>query len=551
MSAYLLRLPLPFRGWASDAYSRGPGVGTAATRRDPLAYSPTPGPASPSLAPLLKGRGSAALLVALSLTACASGPNFRAAPTPPRAAGQFDAAARTVFDQSDTPSTWWRLYNDPVLDGLIADAFAANTDIRVATANLRRARAVLSEARAARLPATTVSAGAQYNRFGGAQNSGAALGAGAGTGATTGSTFESEVYSVGLDVSYEVDLFGRVRRLVEASRADTAALAAARDTTRISVAAETSRAYADACSAARQLQVAQNSLDLQRQTFDLTQRLYEAGRGTPLDTSRAAAQVETTRATLPGFVAGRQTALFRLAVLTGRTPEDIPPAAAACTASPQLARPIPVGDGAALLKRRPDVRQADRNLAAEVARIGVATADLYPRISIGAGVSTSAFKAGDLGKSSSVAFNLGPLLSWSFPNFTVARARIRQARASAEGALASFDGTVLTALQETETALANHAAERDRNDALRAARDNSAEAARIVRLRYGAGAQSFLDVLDAERTLANADATLAQSDAQVVSNQISVFKALGGGWEAAPEPTPVAPPYQLVPPKTK
>ncbi len=493
-------------------------------------------------------RHLAAFAPALLLASCAVGPNYHAGRTPAPASGKFDAAARPVFDQSDAPAVWWKLYDDPVLDRLIGQAFIANTDIRVATANLRRARAVLSQARAGRLPTTTTSASAQYQRFGGYQSSGATFGGSVTTGTGTTaprSTLESGVYQAGLDVSYELDLFGRVTRLIQASRADYEALAAVRDTTRITVTAETARAYADACSAAAQVKVARKSTDLQRNTVDLTEVLYNAGRSSPLDVARAKSQLETTRATLPGFVAAHEEALYRLAVLTGRTPETVDPEAAACEKAPRLDRPLPVGDGAALLKRRPDIREADRTLAAETARIGVATADLFPRISIGAGASTSALKVGDLGKNSSFSFIVGPLLSWSFPNFAVVRAQIRQARASAEGALATFDGTILAALQETETALAQYAGERDRNAALREARDQSAEAVRIVRLRYGAGAQSFLDVLDAERTRATAEASLAASDAQLVTYQIAVFKALGGGWETAPEPTPVVMPWKV------
>ena len=487
----------------------------------------------------------AAVAAILSLAACAVGPNYYPALGPRGASGKFDAAARVVFDQSDAPAVWWRLYNDPVLDKLIEQAFINNTDIRVANANLRQARAVLSESRAGRLPTTTTSGSAEYRRFGGYQASGATFGGGAtgtsGIPAKPRATFQSEVFSAGLDVSYEIDLFGRITRLIQASRADYEALAAVRDTTRITVAAETARAYADACSAAAQIAVARQSLDVQNQTFDLTERLYTAGRGTPLDVARARAQLETTRATVPGFVAARQGGLYRLAVLTGQTPETVIPEANACNRAPLLARPLPVGDGAALLRRRPDIREADRRFAAETARIGVAKADLFPRITIGGGVSSSAFKVGDLGKSASVAYNIGPLLSWSFPNISVVLARITQAKASAEAAVATYDGTVLAALQETEEALANYAGERDRNEALRAARDQSAEAVRIVRLRYGAGAESFINVLDSERTLSTANADLAASDAQLVTNQIAVFKALGGGWETAPEP--VVQPY--------
>lgn len=472
------------------------------------------------------------LAAALLTSACAVGPNYRPPATPSAAAGALVAARPAETTPDPLPPGWWHLYNDPVLDALVEQALTANTDLRVATANLRRARAVLSETRSQRLPSTTVSGSANYQRFNAFTAGGIAGGVGGATGG--GGGFENEIYAVGFDASYELDLYGRVKRDIEASRADVAAQEAQRDTVRVSVAAETTRAYADACAATRQTAVARQSLRLQTETFDLTERLAQAGRGTPLDVSRARAQLEQTRATVPQFETARRSALFRLSVLTGRPPEEEPVAAAACAVIPVLPRPIPVGDGTALIKRRPDVRQADRNLAAATARIGVATALLYPQISLGGSVGSQALSVGGLGDNAGLRFNVGPLLSWSFPNITVARARIRQAEASAEANLATFDGTVLTALQETETALATLSGELDRQKALVAARDFSAEAARIVRLRYGAGAENFLTVLDAERTLATAEAQLAASQAAVATDQIAVFKALGGGWETAP-----------------
>ena len=473
------------------------------------------------------------MLAALTLAACAVGPNYHPAPTPPVAAGRFTASDTIAVSATPLPDKWWQLYDDPALDALVAEALTANTDLRVATANLRRARAILGETRAQRLPSTAISASASYlksNGSSGSTGSGGSVGGGTGT----GGGYQGEYYSTGLDVSYELDLYGRVRRDIAASRADVAAQEAQRDTVRTSVAAEIARAYADACSAALQADVARRSLTLQLQTVELTENLALAGRGTPLDTSRARAQYEQVRATLPPFVAARRDALFRLSVLTGHAPEEIAPAAAACTTPPQLKAPIPVGDGTALLKRRPDIRQADRALAAATARIGVATAALYPKVSLGGSIGTSGINLGQLGSDGSFRFSLGPLLSWTFPNITVARARIRQAKASNEAALATFDGTVLTALRETETALADLAAALDRQTALAATRDYSAEAARIVDLRYRAGAENFLAVLDAQRTLATAEAALAQSRATLVSDQVAVFKALGGGWEGAP-----------------
>lgn len=488
------------------------------------------------------------LALALGLGACAVGPNFQPPATPGTAAGKFVAADRPTYVADPLPDAWWRLYDDPALDALIQQALTANTDLRVATANLRRARAILSETRSQRLPSTTISASASYVRTnptsgslgGGTGTTGGTTGGGGtgsgGSGAITGGNYEGEYYTTGLDVSYELDLYGRVKRDIEASRADVAAQEADRDSIRVSVAAETARAYADACSAARQAAVAEESVRLQTDTYDLTVRLAGAGRGTPLDTSRARAQLEQTRATVPTFVSNRRTALYRLNVLTGRPPEEPPaPAAVACKVAPLLSRPLPIGDGTALIRRRPDMREADSTLAAATARIGVATAELYPQISLGGSIGTSGISVSSLGKNSGLTFNVGPLLSWTFPNMTVARARIRQAQASNEAALASFDGTVLTALQETETALAELSGELDRLRSLQVARDYSAEAARIVRLRYTAGAENFLAVLDAERTQATAEASLASSQATLSTAQIAVFKALGGGWENAPE----------------
>ena len=458
----------------------------------------------------------------LLLTACAIGPDYHPAATPAAASAPFTPSA--VASTDATPADWWRLYDDPVLDDLIAQAFAANTDLRVATANLRKARAVLDETRSARLPSTNITGSATE-----AQQVISTLNGPV--------PFRSEFYSLGFTASYEIDLYGRVTRSIEAARADAAAQAAARDTVAISVAAETARAYADACSAARQYSVAERSLKLQSDSFDLTERRVAAGRDSPLDAARARAQLESTRASLPTFAANQRSALFRLAVLTGKPPTEPDPRAAACTAPPLLKQPIPVGDGAALIKRRPDVRQADRQLAAATARIGVATADLYPKISLGGSVSGQGVTPGGVFSSNGFGFSIGPAISWSFPNITVARARIKQARATTEAALATFDGTVLAALKETETSLSDYAGVIDRNKALLAARDQSAEAARIVRLRYAAGAENFLSVLDAERTLATADASLASSDADLTTAQIAVFKALGGGWEIVPPPT--------------
>ncbi|HYC67411.1 TolC family protein [Brevundimonas sp.] len=470
-----------------------------------------------SLSRFLTATAGASLLLA----SCAVGPKAPDATLPPTASGAFIGAAMPAVTAEAARDDWWRLYDDPVLDGLVRQALTENNELEAAAANLRRVRAALGEARTGRLPSTTTSATGQYGRASAATVPG-------GNGGQP--LDEGETYDVGLDVAYEIDLFGRVGSGIRAARADADAAAAALDVVRVSVAAETARAYADACSANAQIEVAERTIALQGDTADLTRRLQEAGSGNGLDVARARSALESSRASLPPLRAQRDGALFRLATLTGRTPAEASETARACQRPPQLSQPIPVGDGAALLARRPDVRRAERNLAAAAARVNVATADLYPRISLGGSLGSTALDAADLGDDASFRFSVGPLISWSFPNVFAARARIEQAGAGSDAALATFDQTVLVALQETETALANYANELDRRSALQAARDQAANAARLSRLRFEAGADSFLTVLDAERTLAGADAQLAASEALVTTYQIAVFKALAGGW---------------------
>lgn len=468
------------------------------------------------------------LLAAGLLSACAVGPDY-GKPEPPSSPAAADGAfvdpGTARVSTTPVAGDWWKLFNDPALDRLVAEALAHNTDVRVAAANLKRARALVSEARNARLPTTELSG--SYTR----QRSAAQPGF-PGSGGQ-----EFDFFSVGFDANYEIDLFGRVSRSIEAARGDAAAAEAALDAARVSVAAETARSYAQACGLAAQAAVARETARLQGSTLDLTRRLFQAGRGTQREVDQAAVLFENAQAQVPSFEAERRASLYALATLTGRTPAEVDSAAAACGKPPAVATLIPVGDGAALIARRPDVRQAERTLAADTARIGVATAALYPSIRLLGSVGLGASDPGDLGKGSSFSYSLGPLISWNFPNLGAARARIRQAKASAEGSLAGFDGAILTALREVEQALARYAGALDRNAALRRAEANASDAARIAGLRFDAGRDSFLQRLDAERDRANARAALAQSDAAVADAQVSLFKALGGGWENAPDPS--------------
>lgn len=459
------------------------------------------------------------LVPVVALAACTTvGPNYSSPEAQAPAQAPFAGASSPIFSDDQPSGPWWSLFADPVLDGLVRDALANNTDLRVASANLARARAALREVRGDRLPTGSLSAGATTGRQ-------PALGAPGG--ATTG-----EIFDAGLDVGYQVDLFGRIRRGIEASRADVGAVQAAFDLARVTVAAETTRVYADACSAGSRLSVATRSVGVQQRTFDLTRRLLAGGRGTALETGQAAQLLEQTRAQIPALEADRRTALYRLAVLTGRPSAEFPAVVAACTTPPSLTRPIPIGDGTSLLRRRPDIRAAERRLAAATARIGVATAELYPNVSLGGSIGSTAASIGNVLSGGAFRYSAGPLISWAFLNRGAVRARIAQAEATAQAALADFDGTWLGALEETESALTRYANERERVAILRRARDGGGQAARIARLRYEAGREGFQIVLEAERRLAEVEGQLAQAEAQLSDNLVSLFLALGGGWEA-------------------
>lgn len=458
-------------------------------------------------------------LAGFSLTACAVGPTYHAPAAIPDTAGPFASAMGPATAAVAPPADWWRLYQDPVLDGLVQQALTENTDLKVAAANLAYAQALEGEARAGFFPSTTLSGGVPYGK-------------------TAPATSAHTTYDAGFVAAYQVDLFGRIRRGAEAARANSQAARAAQDAVRVTVAAKTAGAYANVCAYAEAAQVARQSVEINQQAYDILVRQRAIGAVSDLDMARQATLLDQARAAAPGLEGQRRAALFELAVLTGKPPADIPAQAAACTTPPRLSQAIPVGDGASLLRRRPDVREAERQLAAATARIGVATADLFPTVSLGGSVSSSASNISGLGRPASVSYSLGPLISWSFPNILVARAHIKESSAQASAALAGFDGAVLQALKEAEQSLTAYQAELERHDALVSAQAHAAEAYRLAQTQYRLGAISFLDLLTAQSTLTSADQALAASDQLLSADQVALFQALGGGWQDAPRVTP-------------
>jgi len=460
----------------------------------------------------------AGLLTATALSACAVGPDY-VAPTPPVAAGAPFVGVQSAEVTTAAPDdNWWRLYDDAVLDGLVADALAANTDVRVAVARIEKARAGLRGARSDRLPQTDISATGTYGRVSEAQ-------------VLPGFDREGRRTDGQLAVSYELDLFGRVSRGVEASRADLAAAQEDADAVRVTVVADTVRAYVDATSAADQLGVARRTVDLLDRSARITNARFERGLNQKLDVIRVTQLREQQAAAIPSLQAARDAALFRLATLTGRTPQDLPEAARTRTTTPDVSKPIPVGDGATLLARRPDVKAAERRLAADTARVGVATADLYPKITLGGSIGSTAVGATDILGGGPLRWVLGPLISWAFPNQEAIRARIGGAKADAKADLATFDGTVLRALEETETALSAYRNALLRKERLGSARDAAERAANVSLARESRGQIDSLDVLDAQRTLAQSEADYAAATRAVAFAQVDLFRALGGSWQ--------------------
>lgn len=464
----------------------------------------------------------AVAICAAWLAGCTVGPDYRA---PAPVAGTRAPLLGTREAQAtgaEPPPQWWQLYQDPVLNDLVQEAFRANTDLAVAAANLSAARSLLEAARVGRYPQTQLGAGAERGRD-----------------AVTDEILELGghppqtlwFYDTLLDVSYEVDLFGQVRRAVEAARADADAASAARDAVKVTVAAETTRAYAQVCALGEAIAVTRHSIDVVTHEQQITQERRDAGAAADFDVVRAQGLAAQVRASLPPLIGQRQSALFQLAQLLGRPAGTAPQAAQACVQPPRLQELLPVGDGTSLLARRPDVRQAERRVASATARIGVATAQLYPRISLLGSYGGIGTQPSQVFNSVGLTWGIGPSISWSFPNQSAVRARIHQARAGEQAAVAGFDGVVLQALQETDQSLATYGAELTRRQDLLEARDRARQAFDMAHEQFLAGAISNLDVLTAEVTLVAAEAGVAISDGAVAQDQIAVFKALGGGWQ--------------------
>jgi multidrug efflux system outer membrane protein len=468
--------------------------------------------------PLLQ-RG-VALTVAAVLAGCAVGPNYKRPDTP--VSQQFASAEASTYSSTQDPQVeFWKQFDDETLNQLVSDSLTANHDLRIALGHLVEARAARRESTFDLAP-TVTAAGGHQNQLA--------------PGAVYGFPVSASYYDAGFDATWELDFFGRVRRNIEANSAQLQGAEANLHDAQVSVIAEVARTYFELRGQQTQLDVAQRNVANQTDTLKLTQARLEAGRGTELDTSRAQSQLSTTLSTIAPLQAAVARSIHRLGVLTGRDPNALTTLLSPARDLPGLPQIAAVGDPASLLRRRPDIRGAERQLAASTALVGVAVADYFPKVTFTGNFTYSAAQPSNLGSAPSRGYVIGPGISWAAFDLGRVHAQVAQARARDDVALATYEKTVLGALEETENALVTHARARDSLTHVADAAAASATAARLARTRYEGGYVDFLEVLDSERTQLQAEDTLAQSRTTTATSLIAVYKALGGGWEQAPLP---------------
>ena len=461
-----------------------------------------------------------ALLCAATLSACAVGPDYK---TPANDVGKaYSNAAYPEFSGQAIEVAWWKLFEDRELSALVEQTVRHNRNLQAARANLHEARALYMDAGLNLAPAVTSHANYndQLRSFGAMSNRSFAPRA-------------LKLYNAGFDAFWELDLFGRVRRDVEASGDEVDAQEASLRDLNVSLIAEVARNYFELRGLQNQLTVTNKNIKNQTLTLDITRLRLEAGRGTELDSARATAQLDATRATAPPLESAMRQAMHRLSVLTGQLPGALTQKLSQSAPLPKIPKTINIGNPADLLRRRPDIRIAERELAAATARIGVATADLFPKVTFVGTIALEASTFSGLGAAGSDSYAFGPRISWAALNLGHVYAQIKAADARTEASLAQYQQTVLTALEETENALVNYNREKVRRELLSSAAQASVRAHELAYLRFEEGISDFLTVLDVELRLLQDQQRLAQSETATATSLAALYKALGGGWETA------------------
>jgi outer membrane protein, multidrug efflux system len=462
----------------------------------------------------------APVLLLIGVQGCAVGPDYRP-PTPhtPGTWGQDDQQG--VTRASADLKAWWRQFDDPVLNTLVDRAVAGNLDLKIALAAVREARALRGIAAADQLP--TINAAGAYARVRESENV---------RPLPRGFDAEHNLFLLGLDASWELDVWGRVRRSVEGA---DATLEAAEDNRRdvlVIVLAEVARNLVDVRTAQQRLLIARNNIQTQQEVVDLTRVRMQAGLATEVEVSQALTLLATTRAQVPALQVAQDQAIHRLAVLVGAPPAALLDELRRVDRIPPAPPAVPIGLPSDLLRRRPDIRRVERELAAATARIGVATAELFPRFSLTGTLGVSAVDAASVFTAASRFSSIGPQVVWPIFAGGRIRANIRAQEARQEAALARYEQTVLAALADTENALVAWGEEHTRQQQLTEAVGASEVALTLSRELYVRGLVDFLSVLDNQRSLYAAQDQRVQSEGTLVVSLIALYKALGGGWDA-------------------
>jgi len=478
---------------------------------------------SPSRLPLRFGATLAATALLLPLlSGCAVGPNY-VAPTPAALDVPTHYVLAAPAARPEVLAAWWARFDDPVLSDLVAQATAANLDIKVSEARLRQAREALVQARATLFPSLSGSAGVTRNDT---PRGRPVL---AGTGGST-------QLSLGLDASWQADIFGGNRRSVEASRADLDTAAFNLAAVRTSTAGEVATNYVAARLAQARLTIARDTLRTEDDNFQIAGWRVQAGLAPATDREQARAQRDQTAATIPTIETSFRSAVNRLAVLSGRPPGAVDTMLATVAPIPRGPDSIAVGVPADTLRQRPDVRAAERQLAAATARIGVAQAQLYPALTLTGQLNSAAAHVGGLGDL--ITSTVFASLAQTIFDAGRLRSQVRSARAMADESFATYKSTVLTGLEDVENALQALDAAKARQVSLADARDAAQAAAELARSQYQSGLTDFLTLLQSEQSLLSARDTLASAQADEASAIVQLYLALGGGWQPAPiEPT--------------
>lgn len=468
-------------------------------------------------------RGS--VLAGLTLLAgCTVGPDY-ATPSSalpsnwsqPHDPSATDSAAATV-NEVGSLHEWWTAFNDPVLNDLIERAQYSNLDLKLAEARVREARALRGVVAADRLP--NVDSNASYSRSRYSENS---FGFGPG--------IETDLYQAGFDATWEVDLFGRVRRNIEAADSDIAAAVEDQRSVLVTLLAEVARNYVEYRGYRRQAVIAQNNLRVQGETLAITRSRRDAGIVGDLDVARADAQVLSTESHIPEFERDAQHALHAISVLLGQSPSALNAELAADQPIPSAVHSIPIGLPSDLLRRRPDIRRAERQLAGATARIGLATADLYPRFSITGSLGLESAHFSSLGTLGSGYWSIGPSVRWPVLDWGRIRSNIAVQNAREEQAFITYEQSILTGLREVEDALTSVSQNTARRHVLIGAAEANRRAVALASDLYQQGLSDFLSVLQAQRDLFESEDALVQCERDVTSALIALYKALGGGWD--------------------